>query len=257
MAKKRRSGRSVVNLEGGDFLARRFAELGVQSLPSRWISIAASKLPKALRENDDVQEEVARGMGMLAALGFGLEAGSQRAFEGAIEEALEEIGKQASMHPEGDERRGFVRSRMSRLREEIERKLKTERPGKSIIDAIAEDLSGEEQAEWQKVFYTFPRARRKEHLRDMEKRRGTASRIRLLLETPELEQYEAFLVLLEQAPPLKQEERGMLDRMLSKLGASAKDFGPDGCYSRGLIDSMEQSGRKRKERIRRLSKLGY
>lgn len=258
VAPKTRLG-GIAKFEGVDFLSRRFAEVGVRNLPIRWIQIVASKLPKKLRENNDLQEEVARGLGMIAALGFGLSNSSENAFSGAIEEALEEIGKQADLHPAGSERRSFIRSRMNSLQEELEKTIEKPRSGKrSILDVIAEDLSSDEQRLWQEVFYTFPETRQDEFLRSMGQRGSlSAARIRLLLDTPETKRYQAFLVVLEQAPLLKESEKGALDRVLSRFGTSAKALGPEGKHAKDLIESLDTRKAKLKEESDRLSRLGY
>ncbi len=252
----RRNARNIASSEGVDFLARRFAEWGVRNLPSEWVTAAAKKLPKRLRESDDIQEEVARGLGIVAALGFGLDQSSQNAFSGMVEEAFEEIGKQAELHSEGKERKSYVRLRMQKLREDIEKKLSQGQTGKSIIDAIAEDLSEEDQERWHAMFYTFPPARHTEFLVEMEKRRGTAARIRLVLSTPALERYEAFLVMLEQASLLKEEKPGFLDQALSTIGGSVADFGPDGKLTKEFIKDLKESTAKMRREQRERRKLG-
>lgn len=258
MAAARGGVRNIAKFEGVDFLSRRFAEVGVRNLPIRWVQIVASKLPKRLRESNDVQEELARGLGMLVALGFGLSNSSENAFSGAIEEALEEIAKQVELHPEGAERRTFVRSRMSKLQEELEKVIKKPRDGKTILDVIAEDLSSEEQAHWQAMFYTFPEPRQEEFLRSMGQRGGiSAARLRLMLNTPESKRYQAFLILLEQAPLLKESEKGVLDRVLSRFGTSAKALGPEGKHAKGFIEALDRRKAKLEKKIKRFSRLGY
>lgn len=249
--------RNIIRDGASDFLARRFAEIGIRALPKDWINIAASALPRSVRDSDDVQEAVGQGLGILSALAFGLDHGSQAALEGAIEEALEEIGKNAELHPAGPARKSYVRTRLEKVEADFKKRLEEGETGMSMAACVAW-LSFDDQQKWLDWFYGLSPDGREERRKEMGLRVGEGERLRLILNINDskhrIEELDAYL---KEAPLIKEPDKGFLDKVLSFFGGNAADLAPDGTHVTGYRDSVRRSSQRLDEETDLLDKLGY
>lgn len=215
-------------------------------------------LPEALAR-DNAQEDFALLAAGTLGLIFNLDAVNENSLQKFIEEVMQEAYRRRGEIPQAEQAQGqFMRSIMDRHAHLLKDVALPKSDGKSIWDVIAEELTEEEQKRFfDTFFYLLPQEEIEKHQKEMEKRRGSPHRLRLILSTPTSRRLMAFKAMIEEAPLLVQKEKGMLDKVLSGLGASAGDFGPDGKHTKGFVKSLDESTERMKSENDRLRKLGY
>jgi len=229
---------------------------GVVRLTPREATSHITRFLPDMLSADNAQEDFSLFTSGALGLIFKLDPAQERGMQKFGEEVLQELYRRKNEMPQGGQgQEGFIRSifdQHAHLLEDIEKRFKGSQPGKSGMDSLAEDLSAEEQEDWHAMFYSFPPARHTEFLKEMETRKVSASRIRLVMSSPPLKRYAAFRAMLEQAPLLKQQEKGFLDRALTKLGVVT-----DGAEEKikEIVSEIKNSRAKTQEKLLNLRRF--